>query len=109
MKLMDKIKFLLALNRIAEDTRVKNLWEKLSGYKSLLGLLGIVLYFGLKQFGINLPEPVLEGAYGLLGVGLVHKLDKATSIVTKTITALGDILNLLNKKKEEEKKDETPK
>ena len=83
------------------------LWEKVSGYKSLLGLLGIVLFYGLKQFGVNLPDMALEGAYGLLGVGLVHKLGKATNIVTKVMEALGSVLKLMEKKKEEEKKDET--
>lgn len=103
MSLLKKINFLLQLNRILGDTKMKKLWEKLSGYKSLLGLLGIVLYFGLKQFGIELPEVVLEASYGLLGVGLVHKLDKATSIVTKVIEVLGAVLKLMEKKKEENK------
>ncbi len=104
MSVIQKLKLLLLANKVLKDKNVKNLWEKISGYKSLLGLLGIVLYFGLKQFGINLPEPVLEGAYGLLGVGLVHKLDKATQIVTKVIEALGSVLALLKKKKDEEPK-----
>lgn len=103
MTLLQKINFLLQLNRILGATKMTKLWEKLSGYKSLLGLLGIVLYFGAKQFGVELPDVVLEGSYGLLGVGLVHKLDKATSIVTKVIEALGSILKLLEKKKEENK------
>ena len=103
MSLLQKLNLLLLANKIVKDKNVMKLWEKVSGYKSLLGLLGIVLYYGLKQFGVNLPDVVLEGAYGLLGVGLVHKLDKATSIVTKVIEALGSVLKLMEKKKEENK------
>jgi hypothetical protein len=82
---------------------VRKLWDKVSGYKSLFGLLGVVGYFGAKQFGIEPPEFVLEASYGLLGVGLVHKLDKATGVVTKVISVLLEVMKLLDKKKSEDK------
>lgn len=82
---------------------MKKLWDVLSGYKSVFGLLGVVGYYVAKQFGVDVPEMVLDASYGLLGVGLVHKLDKATGIITKVIEVLLAVLKVLDKKKSEEK------
>jgi hypothetical protein len=108
MKLMDRVKILLwlngALRKVRNVEKLKALWLKASGYKSLVGLLGVIGYFAAKQFGIEPPSIVLETSYGLLGVGLVHKLDKATSIIGKIIHILGDVTKVLEKKKDEEEK-----
>lgn len=83
---------------------LKGLLGKLDGYKSLLGLLGVAGYYAAVGYGITPPEAVLTTSYGLLGVGLVSKLDKATGIVRKVLPILSSVLDLLEKKKQEEKK-----
>ena len=108
MSLLKKLKILAwfwnVLRKVKEMDKLKGLWEKASGYKSVFGLLGLIGYFAAKQFGVEPPEMILEASYGLLGVGLVHKLDKFTGFVTKALSVLSEVLKLLAKKKEEEKK-----
>lgn len=104
MTLIEKLKILFWLNKeINKMDKLKGLLGKLDGYKSLLGLLGVVGYFGAKAYGVNPPEAVLNTSYGLLGVGLVSKLDKTTGIVRKILPVLTSVLDLLEKKKEEVK------
>jgi hypothetical protein len=103
-----KIKILLwvwnLLRKVKEMDKLKGVWEKLSGYKSLFGLLGVVGYFGAKQFGVEPPAVILEASYGLLGVGLAHKLDKATGIVSKVLNVLVEVMKVLDQKKKDEEK-----
>jgi hypothetical protein len=104
MSLLDKIKILLWINKeVSMLEKIKGIAGKLDGYKSLLGLLGVVGYYGAKAYGVNPPEAILNTSYGLLGVGLVHKLDKATDIIKKVLPVLSTILGALDKKKEETK------
>ena len=77
---------------------------KLDGLKSYLGLLGVVGYYGAKAYGLNPPDAVLTTSYGLLGVGLVHKLDKVSDLIKKFLPVLSAVLAIFDKKKEEEKK-----
>lgn len=105
MTIMEKFKLFLGLWRMVRQMeKLKGLLQKLDGYKSLLGLLGVVGYFGAKAYGVNPPEAVLNTSYGLLGVGLVSKLDKATGVVRKVLPILTAVLDLLEKKKLEEVK-----
>lgn len=83
--------------------KIKGFLGKLDGLKSLLGLLGVVGYYGAQTFGVQAPEIVLTTSYGLLGVGLVHKLDKASGIIKKVLPALSAVLAMFDKKKEENK------
>ena len=77
---------------------------KLDGLKSYLGLLGVVGYYGAQAFGVTPPEAVLTTSYGLLGVGLVHKLNKGTDLIKKVVPVLSAIIAVLDKKKTEETK-----
>ena len=81
--------------------KMNGMLGKLDGAKSYLGLLGVVGYYGAQAYGLNPPEAVLNVSYGLLGVGVVHKLDKATGIVKKVLPILASVLAALDKKKEE--------
>lgn len=81
--------------------KLQGLLGKMDGLKSLLGLLGVVGFYGAQAYGLNPPETILKVSFGLLGVGLVHKLDKATDIIAKVMPALSNILNAFNKKKVE--------
>lgn len=83
--------------------KLKGIAGKLDGYKSLIGLLGVVGYYGAQAYGVNPPSVVLETSYGLLGVGLIHKLDKATYVIKKVLPVLSTVLSVLDKKKEETK------
>lgn len=107
MNIFEEIKLAIKIRQIYKEVmkvdKIKGLLGKLDGLKSLLGLLGVVGYFGAKAYGVAVPEVVLTTSYGLLGVGLVHKLEKATGILGKIIPVLGSILDVLNKKKEETK------
>lgn len=81
--------------------KIKGLLQKLDGYKSLLGLLGVVGYYIAQGFGLHVPAMVLTTSYGMLGVGLVGKLDKATRIVRMALPILTTVLDALEKKKQE--------
>lgn len=81
--------------------KVKGVLGKLDGLKSLFGLLGVVGYYGAQAYGLNPPSVVLNTSYGLLGVGLVHKLDKASDVLQKVLPVLSNVLDVFNKKKEE--------
>lgn len=84
--------------------KLKSLLGKLDGVKSLLGLLGVAGYYAAEAYGVHPPETILNVSYGMLGVGLVSKLDKATGIVRKVLPVLTTVLDLLEKKKLEEVK-----
>lgn len=105
MNILEKIKILSWIWRLpSKMTKLQAMLGKFDGLKSLLGLLGVVGYYGAQAYGLNPPDPILKVSYGLLGVGMVHKLDKATDIIAKALPALSKILDAFNKKKEEEKK-----
>lgn len=105
MSIFERLKVLTWLWRtLGKMNKLKELLGKLDGYKSLFGLLGVVGYYGAQAAGVNPPSVVLETSVGLLGVGLVHKLDKATGIIKKVLPFLGAVLEIMDKKKEEEKK-----
>lgn len=102
--MLDKLKILYWLYKeIKMLEKLQGVMGKLDGLKSLLGLLGVVGYYGAQAYGLNPPSAVLNVSYGLLGVGLVHKLDKASDIINKVMPALSNILDVFNKKKEESK------
>lgn len=105
MSILKKIKlFTWAWSALGKVTKMKKVWEKMSGYKSVFGLLGVAGYYAAKQFNVDVPEFVLDFSYGLLGIGLVHKLDKASGVVTKVLVVLNNVIAALNKKRDEEPK-----
>lgn len=108
MSLFEKLKLLYQLNKFMEENKVREklqaLLGKMDGLKSILGLLMILGYYIAPQFGVHVPDMVLNTGYGFLGVGLVHKLDKATDIIQKVMPVLSSILDVFNKKKAEETK-----
>ena len=107
MNIFEKVKLAVQLNKIYKEImkmdKLKGFLGKLDGVKSLLGLFGIVGYYGAKAYNVEVPEIVLTTSYGLLGIGLAHKLNKGTDILKKVLPILSSIIALLDKKKEEKK------
>lgn len=105
LSLLDKLKILYALNSVYKAVikmeKLKLLWAKMDGIKSIAGLVGIVAYYASPKFGLQLPEAVLNISAGMAGVGVLHKIEKATGMLGKVL----DILLLLKdvSKKTEEK------
>lgn len=81
IRLIDKLNILLWLNSLGGKNM--KLFEKVDGLKSTAGLLAIVAYYALPQFGIKAPEAVLTVGSGLAGIGFAHKLEKATGLLSK--------------------------
>src|SRR5690348_13210867 len=105
MSITDKVKVLMFLWRNKQVLeKLNGLLGKFDGLKSVLGLLMILSYYIAPHFGVNVPEAVLNAGYGFLGVGLVHKLDKATDLIKKGLPILAAVIALLDKKKQEEVK-----
>ena len=114
MSIVDKLKFLFQLNKLYKEIKmldkIKAGLSKLDGMKSVLGLLGVVAYYAAPNFGLHLPDAVLNISSGLAGIGLMHKLEKGTGVLNKTVailTAVKTVADKVNeelKKKEEEKK-----
>lgn len=86
--------------------KLKGLLGKLDGLKSVLGLLGIVAYYALPNFGVNVPEVVLKVSSGLAGVGLLHKLEKGTALFSKVLDVAGKVLEVAKKTEEKLKEGE---
>lgn len=104
MNILEKIKlFGWAWRMIKVLEKMKLLVGKLDGIKSGLGLVGVLGYYAAQAYGLNPPEAVLTTSFGLLGVGLVHKLEKATGIIKIILPVLGSVIATLDKKKEEKK------
>lgn len=108
MNIFEKLKLLYKLNKFLEDNKVieklNMLLGKFDGLKSVLGLLMILAYYVAQVLGHNLPDVILNTGIGFLGVGLVHKMDKATDMIKKYLPVLSAILAIFDKKKAEEKK-----
>lgn len=82
--------------------KVNAVLAKMDGLKSIVGLLGVVGYYAAVGYGAHPPEALLKVSAGLLTVGLVHKLDKATDIIKNVLPPLAAVLELFDKKKAEE-------
>jgi hypothetical protein len=115
MTIFEKLKALVQLNRTVKELqmleKLKGFAGKLDGFKSVLGLLAVVAYYACPQFGVHLPDIVLKLGSGLAGVGLGHKLEKATGLLSKGLDIAVKALDVakktedkLNEKEEGEKK-----
>lgn len=101
MKLLDKLKLLWLLNKVVTEVgkmdKVRALLAKLDGTKTITGLLMIVGYYAAPHWGVKLPDMVLNLGIGWAGVGLAHKLDKVTGILSKVVDVLAKTQDAVNK------------
>lgn len=112
MTLLEKIKTIYQLNRLIKEIKmldkVKGLLAKFDGLKSTLGLLGVVAYYVAPQFGLHLPDVVLNVSSGLAGVGIAMKLEKGLGFLTKALDILAKAVavaqNVVNALKSKEVK-----
>lgn len=92
MSLLDKLKFLMQLRRTLREIsmleKLKNGMAKLDGWKSTIGLLMVVGYYMAPNWNVHLPDAVLKIGSTWAAVGLSHKLDKATGILTVILQIL---------------------
>lgn len=73
--------------------------QKLDGYKSIAGLLIVVAYYVLPLFTkYQVPDFVYKFGMGLVSVGLVHKLEKATGWVSLALQGVQKALDAMSKK-----------
>lgn len=76
--------------------KLKTGMAKMDGWKSTIGLLMVTAYYALPQWNVHLPEAVLKIGSAWAAVGLAHKLDKTTGILTlvlQILTATKDSIN----------------
>ncbi len=110
MNIIEKVKFLFQLQKFVKEVqmleKVKAGLAKLDGLKSVLGLLGMVVYYAGPSFGLHVPDVVLHISTGLAGVGLAHKLEKGTGILTKVLGYLTIAKDVADKTQEELNKKE---
>ncbi len=106
MTLIEKIKFLVQLKGTLKDIKMleklKTGMAKFDGWKSTLGLLMIAGYYAAPTWNVHLPDAVLKIGSAWAAVGLAHKLDKATGILTivlQILTATKDSVNAAQEKK----------
>ncbi len=105
MNIFDKIKFLMQLKNTLKDIsmleKLKAGMAHMDGLKTTIGLLMVVAYYALPQFNIHLPDAVLKIGSGWAALGMAHKLDKATNILTvilQILTATKESVNTGEKK-----------
>ncbi len=102
MNLIDEIKMLLFLKNLVRRLQMLNKLKAtlggLDGMKSVLGLLMVVSYYALPTYaGVKVPDFVLKTGTSLAAVGLVHKIEKGTGIVSKGLDVLKAALAALDK------------
>lgn len=115
MSLIEKFKFLMQLNKMIKEIqmldKMKGMLGHMDGLKSTMGLLMVVAYYALPQYThIHVPDMVLNMGAGMAGLGLAHKLEKGTALLTKGLDILTKVLQImkatleaLNKKQGESK------
>ncbi len=100
LSFFDRIKLVIGLKsmagQISAQTTPPSLWTKLDGTKSITGLLMIVAYYALPQFGIKVPDIFLKIGIAWAGVGFAHKLDKTTNIISAIAMALRSTNETIN-------------
>lgn len=88
LSIFQKFKLLLGAKKLADQVKTdpeapkSSFMAKLDGTKSITGLLMIIGYYAGPSFGIKVPEIFLQIGTVWAGVGLGHKLEKATGIVS---------------------------
>lgn len=105
MSLIDKIKFLIQLKNTVKDIKmldkIKTGMAKMDGWKSIVGLLMVTAYYAAPTWKVHLPDAVLEIGSAWAALGMAHKLDKATGILTvvlQILTATKETVNAQEKK-----------
>ena len=76
--------------------KLKTGMAHMDGMKSTLGLLMVTAYYAAPTWNVHLPDAVLKIGSAWAAVGLAHKLDKATGILTvilQILTATKDSVN----------------
>lgn len=101
MTFFDDIKILIffrnLLRRVEMLNRMKGIMGHLDGVKSVLGLLMVTAYYALPVYaGVHVPDVVLKLGMGMASVGLVHKLEKGTGVVSGALDVLKKALASLD-------------
>ncbi len=99
LSFLDKVKLLLGAQKIVSQipqTNGSTFWQKLDGTKTITGLLMIIAYYALPQFGVKVPDIFLKIGVAWAGVGFAHKFDKQTKILTAVMTALNEANSTIN-------------
>lgn len=101
MSIFEKIKFLSQLNNMVKEiqmlAKLKAGMAKMDGMKSVIGLLMVVAYYALPNYGVHVPDMVLKMGSAWAAVGLAHKLDKTTGILTMVVQVLTATKDSVNK------------
>lgn len=100
MSLFEKLQFLMQIRKTLQEIsmleKLKNGMAKMDGMKSTAGLLMVVAYYVAPKWNIHLPDIVLKMGSAWAAVGLAHKLDKATGVLTvilQILTATKESIN----------------
>lgn len=96
MNILQEIKLLLWLKKLGGNMG-SNIWDKLDGTKTITGLLMIIAYYALPHWDVQVPNVVLDLGIGWAGVGLAHKLDKTTGLLSILLDVLTKTKNTVNK------------
>lgn len=111
MTILDKLNLLVWINSLTgKESKMGTILAKLDGIKSVAGLLMVVAYYACPQFGIQVPDVVLKIGTGIASVGLAHKIEKGTGlltkgidIATKALAVLKNVVDTMSKKEGETK------
>ena len=99
MNLLDEIKLLWWVKGLLNGgTKMGNLMQKLDGLKSVAGLLMVVAYYALPNWGVHVPDVVLKIGTGVASAGLAHKIEKGTGLVSMALDAVKSALNAITAK-----------
>lgn len=108
MSLIEKINFLLQLKKTIGEIKMldklKNGMVKMDGWKSITGLLMVVAYYTAPKWNVHLPDFVLQIGSVWAGIGMAHRLDKATGILSTVLQVLTATKDTVNKENQQEKK-----
>jgi len=90
LSILDKFKLAVWLNGLTKEggavDKIKAVFAKLDGLKTVIGLVVVVAYYVVPQFvNVSIPDVVLKIGEGLVGVGLAAKMEKGVGILTKVI------------------------
>ncbi len=102
LSFLDKIKLILGAKKLAQEvtnmpqSTTTSVWTKLDGTKSITGLLLIIAYYALPQFGVKVPDIFLKIGITWAGVGMAHKFDKATGLISAFANALAKTNETIN-------------
>src|SRR5438067_530243 len=94
MNLIEKIKLLFAIEKFWEKLKtMSNLVAWFNGKKTLIGLVLVGGYYAGKAFGYPVPDMVLNTGMGLAGVGVAHKFEKFSGVLTAVVGVAHKVLD----------------